>query len=39
MHDDDSENIGKKMNLYPFKLYCVYSDPLSLSNVGYLSCG
>ena len=36
-NDDDTENIGKKMNLYSFKLYHVYLDPLSLSNVSYVS--
>ena len=37
--DDDhgSENITKKMNLRPFKLYCVYLEPLNSSNVGDFS--
>ena len=32
--DDGSENITKKMNLRPFKLYGVYLDQLNSSNVG-----
>ena len=38
-NDDDhgSENITKKMNLRPFKLYCVYLEPLNSSNVGDFS--
>ena len=37
-HDDDgSENITKKMNLLPFKLYRVYLEPLNSSSVRDLS--
>ena len=32
-----SENIIKRINLRPFKLYCIYLDQLNLSNVGDLS--
>ena len=35
--DDDSENITKKMNLLPFKLYRVYLEPLNPSSVRDLS--
>ena len=35
--DDGSENVAKKMNLRPFKLYRVYVDPLNLSNAGDFS--
>ena len=35
--DDGSENITKKMNLRPFKLYRVYLEPLNSSNVGDFS--
>ena len=37
--DDDygSENITKKMNLRPFKLYRVHLEPLNSSNVGDFS--
>ena len=31
--DEGSENVAKKSNLRPFKLYRVYLDPLNLSNV------
>ena len=30
--DDGSEKVTKKINLHPFKLYCVYLDPLNISN-------
>ena len=34
-YDDDSiENITKKVNLRPFKLYRVYLEPLNSLNVG-----
>ena len=36
-HDDGSENITKKMNLRPFKLYCVHLELLNSSNVGDFS--
>ena len=38
-NDDDksSENITKRINLHPFKLYCIYLDQLHLLNVGDLS--
>ena len=32
--DDGSDDVAKKNNLCPFKLYRVRSDPLNLSNVG-----
>ena len=35
--DDGSENITKKMNLRPFKLYRVYLEALNSSNVGDFS--
>ena len=35
--DDDSENVGQKMNLRSFKLNRVYLDPLNMSNVGEFS--
>ena len=35
--DDGIENITKKRNLRPFKLYRVYLDPLNSSNVGDFS--
>ena len=35
--DDGSENITKKMNLRPFKLYRVYLKPLNSSNLGDFS--
>ena len=35
--DDGSENVAKKINLHPFKLYRVYSKPLNLPNVGDFS--
>ena len=35
--DDGIENITKKMNLRPFKLYRVYLEPLNSSNVGDFS--
>ena len=35
--DDDSENVTKKMNLRPFKLYRVYLEPLYSSDVGDFS--
>ena len=35
--DDGSENITKKMNLRPFKLYRVHLEPLNSSNVGDFS--
>ena len=34
---EGSKNITKKMNLRPFKLYRVYLEPLSSSNVGDFS--
>ena len=34
---DGSENLTKKMNLRPFKLYRVYLEPLNSSNVGDFS--
>ena len=38
-NDDDhgSENIPKRMNLRPLKLYRVYLEPLNSSNVGDFS--
>ena len=36
-NDDGSENVGKKMNLRPFKLNRVYFDPLNMSNAGDFS--
>ena len=36
--DDSSENIAKKMDLSPFKLFCVYLHLLSLSIVSDFSC-
>ena len=37
-YDDDSiENITKKLNLRPFKLYRVYLEPLNSLNVGDFS--
>ena len=37
-YDDDSiENITKKVNLRPFKLYRVYLEPPNSSNVGDFS--
>ena len=35
--DDDSENVGKKINLRSFKLNRVYLDPLNMSNAGDFS--
>ena len=35
--DDGSENMTKKMNLHPFKLYRVYLEQLNSSNVGDFS--
>ena len=35
--DDSRENITKKMNLRPFKLYRVYLEALNSSNVGDFS--
>ena len=35
--DDGSENISKKINLRPFKLYRVYLEPLNSSYVGNFS--
>ena len=35
--EDGSENITKKMNLSPFKLYRVYLEPLYSSDVGDFS--
>ena len=35
--DDGSENITKKVNLRPFKLYRLYLEPLNSSNVGDFS--
>ena len=35
--DDGSENITKKINLLPFKVYRVYLEPLSSSIVGDFS--
>ena len=32
--DDGSKKVDKKMNLRPFKLYCVYLNSLNLSKVG-----
>ena len=37
--DDGIENITKKMNLRPFKLYRVYLHALNSSNVGDFSWG
>ena len=37
--DEDSKKVDKKMNLRPFKLYCVYLNSLNLSNVGDFFCG
>lgn len=34
--DDGRENVAKKINLRPFKLYRVYLHPLNLSNAGNL---
>ena len=34
---DGGENLTKKMNLRPFKLYRVYLEPLNSSNVGDFS--
>ena len=33
-NDDGSKKVDKKMNLRPFKLYCVHLNSLNLSNVG-----
>ena len=33
-NDDDSENVGKKVNLRSFKLNRVFLDPLNMSNAG-----
>ena len=33
-NDDDSENVGKKMNLRSFKLNRVFLDPPNMSNAG-----
>ena len=35
--DDGSENITKKINLRPFKLYRVYLEPFNSSSVGHFS--
>ena len=35
--DDGSEDITKKKNLRPFKLYLVYLEALNSSNVGDFS--
>ena len=35
--DYNSENIAKKMNLHPYKLYHVYLDLINLSKVGDFS--
>ena len=35
--NDDSENVGKKMNLCSFKLYRVYLNPLNMLNAGDFS--
>ena len=35
--DDGSENITKKKNMRPFKLYRVYLEALNSSNVGDVS--
>ena len=32
--DDGSKKVAKKMNLRPFKLYCVHLNSLNLSKVG-----
>ena len=32
--DDGSKKVDKKMNLRPFKLYCVHLNSLNLSKVG-----
>ena len=36
-NDDGSENITKKTNLRPFKLYRVYLEPFNSSSVGDFS--
>ena len=36
---DSSENIAKKMNLRPFKLYHVYLEPFNLSNARQMPYG
>ena len=33
-NDDGSKKVDKKMNLRPFKLFCVYLNSLNLSKVG-----
>ena len=33
-NDDGSKKVDKKMNLRPFKLYCVHLNSLNLSKVG-----
>ena len=33
-NDDGSKKVDKKMNLRPFKLYCVYLNPLNLLIAG-----
>ena len=35
--DDASENVAEKMNLRPFKLFCVSLNPFNLSNIGEFS--
>lgn len=35
--DDGRENIDKKINFCPFKLYCLYLDSVNLSNAGDFS--
>ena len=37
--DDGSEDIAKKMNLCPFKLYRLHLEPLNSSNVSDFSWG
>ena len=38
-NDDGSKKVDKKMNLRPFKLFCVYLNSLNLSKVGDFFCG
>ena len=35
--DDGSENVAEKMNLRPFKLFCVFLNPFNLSSIGDFS--
>ena len=36
-HDEGSENVAKKINMRPFKLFRVNLDPFNFSNVDDLS--